>query len=118
MIEFKIGQKLYYINKYIQPVFGKIVGISKTQIIFETEAGKKFYVNKQDIHNNKITAFVDTTTESYLKCVCGSMRFQYDSEKKSLYCNTCGIVYENDEMNMLEPTEYIKDIVDEDKILN
>lgn len=122
--ELYIGKRLYYVNKVVQCIFCRIIELPAIDspdswVGIETEYGQRMKVKvKQITGMGKIIALPkEEISQEYLKCRCGSMRFNYDQDSKQLKCQDCQAGYKNDELDMLERTEYIEQSKVEEKII-
>ena len=113
----KIGDKLYYHNKYYQVVFCHVVNVVNKTITVENEYGKTFDVPEEWIVGTKICKPVGCVENEniYLTCPCGCMRFGFFEDK--LFCNDCGAEYNKEELDLLKQSKYIEQENKEQKIV-
>lgn len=104
-----IGKKLYYMNKLYQVVFCEIIQIiDNDAIIIENEHGKKLQIKSKWINSetNKIVKPCEKERGTCIQCICGSIRFNYNSIDKKIICKDCGSEWESKEIDTLDTTKY------------
>ena len=114
MVRFKIGDKLYYHNKYYQVVFCTITEVLKQHIIVKTEHNRVMGIPQTWVKPGFTRIEkppTPTEKDNYLQCICESIRFYIDDGV--FICNDCGSEFNSKDVFDLEQTPYIP--AEEDK---
>jgi len=111
-----VGQKLHYLGFTRDHQYGAIYAqiekiIDDNHITIKNEYGSIFTIKKHWITGiNRIVvpeAEHVKSSNNYLKCKSGNMRFSYNQYTQATVCQDCYSEYQNDEFGLLEKTEYI-----------